>query len=58
MKIFFLCLNIPDGCTPDHLNLVARHGTHSPRKKRIRELDRLVVRIQEVLSGAKNAICL
>ncbi|PQM39927.1 hypothetical protein Pyn_35728 [Prunus yedoensis var. nudiflora] len=35
----FVPSKIPDGCTPIHLNLVARHGTRSPTKKRIKELD-------------------
>ncbi|GLT89225.1 hypothetical protein SLE2022_072180 [Rubroshorea leprosula] len=40
----FVPTGIPDGCTRIHLNLVARHGTRSPTKKRIRELDRLAAR--------------
>lgn len=31
----------PKGCVPIHLNLVARHGTRSPTKRRIVELNRL-----------------
>ncbi|XP_031248330.1 uncharacterized protein LOC116106118 [Pistacia vera] len=37
----FVPSEIPDGCTPIHLNLVARHGTRAPTKKRMGELDRL-----------------
>ncbi|KAJ6803573.1 multiple inositol polyphosphate phosphatase 1-like [Iris pallida] len=45
---------VPDGCTPIHLNLVARHGTRSPTKKRIKELDRLATRLDVLLSSAKK----
>ncbi|KAJ3669436.1 hypothetical protein LUZ60_011386 [Juncus effusus] len=40
---------IPDGCEAIHLNLVARHGTRAPTKKRIKELDRLSLRLQSLL---------
>lgn len=46
--------NIPDGCTPIHLNLVARHGTRSPTKKRMRELDRLASSLQTLIADAKE----
>ncbi|ONK77193.1 uncharacterized protein A4U43_C02F4050 [Asparagus officinalis] len=46
---------VPDGCTPFHLNLVARHGTRAPTKKRIQELDRLAIRLESLLSEAKQA---
>ncbi|KAJ6804757.1 multiple inositol polyphosphate phosphatase 1-like [Iris pallida] len=45
---------VSDECTPIHLNLVARHGTRSPTKKRIKELDRLATRLDVLLSSAKN----
>ncbi|XP_048231730.1 multiple inositol polyphosphate phosphatase 1 isoform X2 [Ricinus communis] len=46
--------NVPDGCTPIHLNLVARHGTRSPTKKRKRELDRLSSRLEELIRDAEE----
>lgn len=50
--------SIPDGCTPIHLNLVARHGTRAPTKKRIKELNLLANRLRslvnEVKQGAKD----
>ncbi|KAK4579586.1 hypothetical protein RGQ29_029310 [Quercus rubra] len=46
--------NIPDGCTPIHINLVARHGTRSPTKKRIKELDNLETRLEELLRDAEE----
>ncbi|KAJ0968628.1 hypothetical protein J5N97_025545 [Dioscorea zingiberensis] len=45
---------IPDGCSAIHLNLVARHGTRSPTKKRIKELDHLAVRLDDLLREAKQ----
>lgn len=45
---------IPNGCSVIHLNLVARHGTRSPTKKRIKELDRLATRLEILLSDAKQ----
>lgn len=50
----FVHSNIPGDCNPIHLNLVARHGTRSPTKKRMRELDNLAARIQVLLSEAKR----
>ncbi|KAG8501384.1 hypothetical protein CXB51_003469 [Gossypium anomalum] len=46
--------DIPVGCTPIHLNLVARHGTRSPTKKRMRELEKLASHIKELLKDAKE----
>ncbi|XP_039047155.1 multiple inositol polyphosphate phosphatase 1-like isoform X2 [Hibiscus syriacus] len=46
--------HIPDGCTPIHLNLVARHGTRAPTKKRMRELEKLASHIKELLKDAKE----
>uniref|UniRef100_A0A0D6R654 Multiple inositol polyphosphate phosphatase 1 n=1 Tax=Araucaria cunninghamii TaxID=56994 RepID=A0A0D6R654_ARACU len=43
---------IPIGCTPIHLNLVARHGTRAPTKKRIKELEKLSVRLETLLKSA------
>ncbi|CAM8919928.1 unnamed protein product [Rhodiola kirilowii] len=51
----FVASSIPEGCTPIHLNLVARHGTRSPTKKRIKELNKLGNRLEELLKGAKGA---
>ncbi|KAH0457696.1 hypothetical protein IEQ34_013011 [Dendrobium chrysotoxum] len=45
---------IPEGCNPIHLNLVARHGTRSPTKKRIKELDQLAIHLDELLNEAKR----
>ncbi|XP_074276637.1 uncharacterized protein LOC141600322 isoform X2 [Silene latifolia] len=45
---------IPDACAPIHLNLVARHGTRAPTKKRMRELDRLETSMQLLLQTAKQ----
>ncbi|KAK6227750.1 hypothetical protein SCA6_000090 [Theobroma cacao] len=50
----FLPSDIPDGCTPIHLNLVARHGTRTPTKKRMRELEKLAAHVQELLKDAKE----
>lgn len=44
----------PDGCTPIHLNLVARHGTRSPTKKRMRELDKLASHLEELIKDAEE----
>ncbi|XP_057981577.1 uncharacterized protein LOC131166943 isoform X2 [Malania oleifera] len=44
---------IPDECSPIHLNLVARHGTRSPTKKRIRELDGLAAHMEVIFNAAK-----
>ncbi|KAK9283426.1 hypothetical protein L1049_011668 [Liquidambar formosana] len=49
----FVPTNIPDECSPIHLNLVARHGTRSPTKKRIKELDNLAARLKVLLRDAK-----
>ncbi|CAI0377959.1 unnamed protein product [Linum tenue] len=50
----FVPSNAVDGCTPIHLNLVARHGTRSPTKKRMRELDRLASHLKELISHAEQ----
>ncbi|XP_008792171.1 multiple inositol polyphosphate phosphatase 1 isoform X5 [Phoenix dactylifera] len=46
---------IPDGCKAVHLNLVARHGTRSPTKKRIKELDQLAIRLDTLLNDARES---
>ncbi|KAI6676155.1 hypothetical protein NL676_036951 [Syzygium grande] len=46
--------SVPDGCTPIHLNLVARHGTRFPTKKRMRELENLASHIQELVKDAEE----
>ncbi|CAN1325711.1 Multiple inositol polyphosphate phosphatase 1 [Linum perenne] len=48
----FIPSNAIDGCTPIHLNLVARHGTRSPTKKRMGELDRLASHLKELINKA------
>ncbi|KAH0866510.1 hypothetical protein HID58_083721 [Brassica napus] len=45
--------NVPSECTPIHLNLVARHGTRSPTKKRLRELENLSGRLKELVRDAE-----
>ncbi|XP_020228709.1 multiple inositol polyphosphate phosphatase 1 isoform X1 [Cajanus cajan] len=50
----FVPSNIPEGCIPIHLNLVARHGTRSPTKKRIKELDTLSARLEVLVRDAKE----
>ncbi|KAJ4720125.1 putative Multiple inositol polyphosphate phosphatase 1 [Melia azedarach] len=50
----FVPSEIPHGCTPVHLNLVARHGTRAPTKKRMRELDRLADRLEILIREAKE----
>ncbi|KAI3960751.1 hypothetical protein MKW92_017362 [Papaver armeniacum] len=51
----FVASKIPDECTPIHINLVARHGTRSPTKKRIKELDRLATRLEALVSETGNS---
>ncbi|KAL5568826.1 hypothetical protein UlMin_025401 [Ulmus minor] len=50
----FVPSDVPNGCTPIHLNLVARHGTRSPTKKRIRELDDLAAHLEALLRDAEE----
>ncbi|KAL3019317.1 hypothetical protein AAZX31_05G076600 [Glycine max] len=50
----FVPSKIPKGCVPIHLNLVARHGTRSPTKKRIKELDNLSERLEVLVRDAKE----
>lgn len=50
----FVPANIPDDCTPIHLNLVARHGTRAPTKKRMREMERLSTSLQALIADAKE----
>ncbi|XP_048326107.1 uncharacterized protein LOC107413891 isoform X1 [Ziziphus jujuba] len=50
----FVASEIPNGCTPIHLNLVSRHGTRSPTKKRIRELDNLAAHLELLLKDAEE----
>ncbi|XP_057862970.2 uncharacterized protein LOC131071222 isoform X2 [Cryptomeria japonica] len=42
----------PIGCTPVHLNLVARHGTRTPTEKRAKELKKL----EKILNSAGHTI--
>ncbi|CAO2817013.1 unnamed protein product [Amaranthus hypochondriacus] len=49
----FVPANIPDTCTPIHINLVARHGTRAPTKKRMREMERLASSLQAIIADAK-----
>ncbi|KAK4799869.1 hypothetical protein SAY86_025234 [Trapa natans] len=50
----FVPSEIPQGCTAIHVNLVARHGTRSPTKKRMRELDRLAAHVGELIRDAEE----
>ncbi|ONI01269.1 hypothetical protein PRUPE_6G130900 [Prunus persica] len=50
----FVPSKIPDGCTPIHLNLVARHENRSPTKKRIKELDNLAAHLEVLLREAEE----
>lgn len=48
-------ISLPSGCTPIHLNLVARHGTRAPTKKRIKELDQLAERLRVLTASSAQA---
>ncbi|KAI3458502.1 hypothetical protein Pfo_015165 [Paulownia fortunei] len=50
----FVPSNIPDQCKPIHLNLVARHGTRAPTKKKMKELDALATRLEILLENVKE----
>ncbi|KAK1285335.1 hypothetical protein QJS10_CPB20g00237 [Acorus calamus] len=50
----FEASKIPDECHVVHLNLVARHGTRAPTKKRIKELDQLAIRLESLVSDARH----
>ncbi|XP_059666784.1 uncharacterized protein LOC132312432 [Cornus florida] len=50
----FVPSNIPDNCTPIHLNLLARHGTRAPTKKKMRELNNLAARLEVLLQDAEE----
>lgn len=45
---------IPDQCTPIHLNLLARHGTRAPTKKKMREFDALSSRLEVLLNDVTD----
>ncbi|CAH9113106.1 unnamed protein product [Cuscuta europaea] len=45
---------IPNQCTPIHINLVARHGTRAPTKKKIMELDGLADHLEVLVKNAKE----
>ncbi|XP_060178931.1 uncharacterized protein LOC132609102 isoform X3 [Lycium barbarum] len=50
----FVSSEIPDQCTPIHLNLVARHGTRAPTKRKIRELEALAAHLEVLVRDAKE----
>lgn len=50
----FVPSDIPDQCKPIHLNLVARHGTRAPTKKKMKELDALSTRLEAILGNVKE----
>lgn len=54
VDISYVPAHIPDGCTPIHLNLVARHGTRAPTKKRMREMDKLATSLHALIADAKE----
>ncbi|KAL2650155.1 hypothetical protein R1flu_018283 [Riccia fluitans] len=41
---------LPSECVPVHLNLVARHGTRAPTKKRIKQLDKLIEKLTKQIA--------
>ncbi|GER35195.1 histidine acid phosphatase family protein [Striga asiatica] len=45
---------IPDQCRPVHLNLVARHGTRAPTKKKMKELADLSTRLEVLVENTKE----
>ncbi|CAL5366394.1 unnamed protein product [Camellia sinensis] len=47
----FVPSNIPDQCTPIHLNLVLRHGTRAPTKEMLNDL---ALRMEILLQDAKE----
>ncbi|KAI3497559.1 hypothetical protein L1887_40271 [Cichorium endivia] len=50
----FVSSKIPDQCSPIHLNLVARHGTRAPTKKRKKDLENLSTQLKVLLKDAKE----
>ncbi|XP_059627942.1 uncharacterized protein LOC132270758 isoform X2 [Cornus florida] len=50
----FVPSTIPDQCTPIHLNLLARHGTRAPTKKKMRVLNNLASHLELLLQDAKE----
>ncbi|XP_023731145.1 uncharacterized protein LOC111878897 isoform X1 [Lactuca sativa] len=50
----FVSSNIPDQCSPIHLNLVARHGTRAPTKKRMKDLENFSAQLKSLLKDAKE----
>ncbi|XP_049411718.1 uncharacterized protein LOC125874746 isoform X2 [Solanum stenotomum] len=50
----FVSSETPDQCTPIHLNLVARHGTRAPTKKKIRELEALDAHLEVLVRDEKE----
>ncbi|KAH7372767.1 hypothetical protein KP509_17G020000 [Ceratopteris richardii] len=46
---------IPPKCSPIHINLVARHGTRAPTKKRIKQIDNFAERIREWGNSSQHA---
>ncbi|XP_073126714.1 uncharacterized protein [Henckelia pumila] len=50
----FVPSNSLDQCQPIHLNLVARHGTRTPTKKRLKQLEAFAVRIDALLGNLKQ----
>ncbi|XP_075485751.1 uncharacterized protein LOC142525361 [Primulina tabacum] len=53
-KNSFVPSNSLDQCQPIHLNLVARHGTRAPTKKRLKQLEAFAARIEALLGKLKQ----
>ncbi|KAL8119800.1 uncharacterized protein LOC141724472 isoform X2 [Apium graveolens] len=50
----FVPSEIPEQCTPIHLNLLARHGTRAPTKKKMKALEALSVNMETLVQAAKE----
>ena len=46
----------PNECTPIPLNLVARHGTRAPTKKRVKELAQSSIHLESLLKSADDTL--
>jgi multiple inositol-polyphosphate phosphatase/2,3-bisphosphoglycerate 3-phosphatase len=50
----FVPSKIPEQCYPIHLNLVARHGTRAPTKKKMKSLEALSAQLENLLEDSKG----
>ncbi|XP_051143387.1 uncharacterized protein LOC127259815 [Andrographis paniculata] len=46
--------SVPSQCRPIHLNLVARHGTRAPTKKKMKDLEALATRLLILTGNVKD----